>query len=196
MNYWILLTFFFIHHAGFAQQHWKLKKDANDIKIFTRATTDSNINEFKAETIILASLDDVLNELLSAPPYFDGCEAGISYYVESNGDDKHIFYAKKDLPWPLKDRDIVTQLTVKKINRSTVKLCLEGLPNELPLQEKTIRIKKLMGHWLLEADGNRTKVTQQLFVDPEGSLPPLIINSLLIKGPYKTFSELHKAVGE
>jgi len=196
MVFKIFLALLFFSHFATAQEHWKLKKDANDIKIFTRATAQSNINEFKAETIVLASLDDVLNELLSAPVYFDGCEAGISYYVESKGEDKHIFYAKKNLPWPIKDRDIVTQLTVKKINESTVKLCLEGLPNQLPLQEKTIRIKKLMGHWLLERDGNQTKVTQQLFVDPEGSLPPLVINSLLVKGPYRTFSELHKAVEE
>jgi hypothetical protein len=47
-----------------------------------------------------------------------------------------------------------------------------------------------MGFWLLEKIGNTTKVTQQLFINPEGSLPTFVVNSLLIKGPFKTFSEL------
>ena len=51
-----------------------------------------------------------------------------------------------------------------------------------------------MGHWLLEEMNGKTKVTQQLFLDPEGSLPPFIVNNLLIKGPYKTFTELKNSV--
>ena len=47
-----------------------------------------------------------------------------------------------------------------------------------------------MGFWLLEEKNNKTMVTQQLYLDPEGSLPPFIVNKLLVKGPYKTFSVL------
>jgi hypothetical protein len=103
-----------------------------------------------------------------------------------------VFYARKILPWPIQDRDIVSLLTVSHINSSKVKLTIESLPEGVPEQNKTLRIKELMGHWLLEAKGNQTKVTQQLYLNPEGKLPPIVVNTLLIKGPYKTFSTLKK----
>lgn len=196
MVFKIFLALLFFSQIVGAQSNWKLKKEAKSIKIYTRSFKDSNVKEFKATTMLKSSMEDILAELLNAPDYFDNCPSGISYKVGKLTQDKYVFYAKKDLPWPIKDRDIVTLLTVKKISENKVKLCLESLPEGLPKLDKTIRIKNLMGHWLLEERNGQTDVTQQLFFDPEGSLPPLIVNSLLIKGPYKTFSELHKAVGE
>ena len=70
---------------------------------------------------------------------------------------------------------------------------IEGLPEGIPEREKTIRIKNLMGYWLLEQKADQeTMVTQQLFLNPEGSLPAFVINSLLVKGPFKTFQDLRR----
>lgn len=173
-----------------AQDHWTLKKEAHNIKIYTRNSKDSKLKEFKAVTMINTALQNILSELLDAPDYYKDCKPNISYYVKELNKNQHVFYAHKDLPWPVKDRDIVTLLTVNTINDNTVKLTLESLPEELPSKNKTIRIQNLMGYWLLEEMNGKTKVTQQLFLDPEGSLPPFIINNLLIKGPYQTFKDL------
>lgn len=177
-----------------AQNHWDLKKDDHNIKIYTRDSKSSAFKEYKAVTIINTPSKYILKELLEAPTYHENCEPGVSYYVKALNDNQHIFYAHKDLPWPIQDRDIVTLLTLKKINSSTTKLTLESLPNALPSKAKTIRLKTVMGHWLLEEMGNQTKVTQQLFLDPEGNLPAFIVNNLLIKGPFQTFKDLQKAV--
>lgn len=134
-----------------------------------------------------------MSELLDAPQYTDDCEAGQSFYVSQRGQNGHVFYARKELPWPVRNRDIVTLLTVEKISSKKVKLHLESLPDGIPEKEKTIRIKELMGFWLLEEKSGKTHVTQQLFINPEGSLPSAITNALLIKGPFKTFKELQKA---
>nr|WP_321233762.1 START domain-containing protein [uncultured Psychroserpens sp.] len=190
----IILLLFCLPFLGISQQNWNLKKESHQIKIYTRDADNSNLKEFKAVTIINTASNTILNELLDAPKYFEGCKSNVSYYVKELKDNQHVFYAHKDLPWPIKDRDIVTLLTVNKIDPATTKLTLESLPNELPQKDKTIRVKKLMGHWLLEEIDGTTMVTQQLFLDPEGSLPPFVVNSLLIKGPYKTFRELHESV--
>ena len=188
------LFFVIITSVSFAQTEWKLKKDANDIKIYTRSVPNEKLDEYKAVTTIKTSIENVLQELISAPKYYDQCESGISYYIKKLEDNQHLFYARKDLPWPVKDRDLITLLTVEKITDTKYKLKLESLPNAIEEREKTIRIKKLMGFWLLEKIDDSTKVTQQLFVNPEGSLPAFVTNSLLIKGPFKTFSELRKTL--
>jgi len=189
----LLIFFALFTSLSIAQDEWGLKKDAKGIKIYTRAVDNSSIKEYKATTILNASLDSVLSELLSAPEYTEDCEAGQSFYVTARGKNQHVFYARKELPWPVRNRDIVTLLTVEKISDKKVKLHLESLPEGIPEKEKTIRIKELMGFWLLEAEGEKTKVTQQLYLNPEGSLPSAITNALLIKGPFKTFTELQKA---
>lgn len=176
---------------SFAQEKWVLKKDDNNIKIYTRAQENFAFNEYKAITTVNTSLNNVLTELLEAPKYYENCPPGISHYIKSLGNNQHLFYAYKKFPWPIKDRDIVTLLTVKKISDKKIKLTLEGLPNEIPTKNNIVRIKTLMGHWILEDQNDKTKVTQQLFLDPEGTLPPFIVNALLVKGPYKTFSQLH-----
>jgi len=180
--------------ASIAQSEWELKKDANAIKIYTRRIPNQSIDEYKAITIIDTKINNVVAELLSAPKYNKANESGVSYYVKQLSENQHVFYAHKPLPWPIRDRDIITLLTVEKISDSKYKLALESLPNAIPEKEKTIRIKNITGHWLLEEDGNKTKVTQQLFVNPEGTLPAFVINSLLIKGPFKTFSELRESL--
>ncbi|WP_299115844.1 START domain-containing protein [uncultured Winogradskyella sp.] len=184
------IFFIIITSVSFAQTEWKLKKDADEIKIYTRSIPNEKLDEYKAVTTIKTSIKNVLQELISAPKYYDQCESGISYHVKKLKDNQHLFYARKDLPWPIKDRDLITLLTVEKITDTKYKLKLESLPNAIKEREKTIRIKKLMGFWLLEEVDDSTKVTQQLFVNPEGSLPAFVTNSLLIKGPFKTFSEL------
>jgi len=181
---------------GLSQNQWKLKKEENDIKIYTRSVENLNFDEYRATVLLETSINNVLAELLEAPEYKEGNTPGVSYYVKSISKNQHVFYAKKQLPWPIKDRDVITLLTVKKISDKKIKLSLEGLPQALPKKDKTIRIKNLMGHWLLEENKGKTKVTQQLYLDPEGNLPAFIVNSLLIKGPFKTFSELKTTTKE
>ncbi|WP_298893822.1 START domain-containing protein [uncultured Psychroserpens sp.] len=192
----IIILLFCLPILGFSQNEWHLKKEDNNIKIYTRDASNSDLKEFKAVTTINTASKHILEELLTAPEYYENCKPNTSYYVKELDKNQHVFYAHKDLPWPIKDRDIVTLLTVKIIDSTTIKLTLESLPDELPKKDKTIRVKKLMGHWLLEEIDGKTRVTQQLFLNPEGSLPPFVVNSLLIKGPYKTFKDLHKTVAQ
>ncbi len=143
-------------------------------------------------TEVKIPLQPILDELLEAPQYTGDCISGESYYVTNKGNNQHVFYALKKLPWPIRDRDVVTQLTVEKISDQKVILHIEGLPSAIPEQENAIRIKEVKGFWLLEEKNGTTIITQQLYLDPEGSLPPVVTNSLLIKGPYKTFSHLQQ----
>lgn len=192
-KYLSLVILILIGFSSIGQENWKLKKDAKGIQIYTRSLTNSDFKEYKATTRIEVAMKYVLDELLDAPNYCEDCKAGVSYYVSDYGENQHVFYARKDLPWPLQDRDIVTLLTVEHISEKKIKLHIESLPEGIPKRGKSIRIKELMGFWLLEEMDGITQITQQLHLNPEGNLPPAIVNSLLVKGPFKTFKELQNA---
>lgn len=194
LKHTFLFVLLFSSLTSVAQSDWALKKNANAIKIYTREIPNETIDEYKAITTIDAKIESVVSELINAPQYNDTSDSGISYYVKQLSENQHVFYAHKALPWPIRDRDIITLLTVEKISDTKYKLILKSLPDAVPEKDNTIRIKNLVGHWILEEDDNKTKITQQLFVNPEGALPSFVINNLLVKGPFKTFSELRQTL--
>jgi len=177
-----------------AQSDWELSKDKLGIKIYLRDVATSSHKEYKAVCTVEASLENVLKALLDAPPYFDKAPDNQSYLLKKIGANQHVFYAKKNLPWPIKDRDVITMLTEKKQEDGVIKIELSAYPNGLPEKENTIRIKELTGHWLIEQlEDSKVRVTQQLYLNPGGSLPSAITNSLIVKGPLKKFQSIKKA---
>lgn len=191
----ILCISFGLLFASPDPEPWTLKKQENNISVFTRSLPGKSFKEYKAVTKIQCSLESVLDELLTAPQYSAEFMPGISYSIKEE-DRKHLFYAYQDLPWPLRDRDVVSQLTVEMLSKDTYKLTISGAPEALPEKEKALRIHDLTGFWLLERDGTTIKVTQQLYVDPEGSLPAIVVNGLLVDGPFKTFLQLRQKLDE
>lgn len=174
---------------NFGQESWKLAKNDNDVQIWTRDFKNSKLKEYKAITYIQTSVKDVVTELLDAPQYNKNYKEGVSHLIKVD-DENYFFYVYNELPWPIKDRDVVSRLKVQKISDNKVKLNIKAAPNEIPELGSTIRIKEMSGFWLLERVRDEVRVTQQLHIDPEGNLPPFITNSLLISGPFKTFKGL------
>ncbi len=178
-----------------SQEAWTLKKDMDGIRIYTRSVAGEDIKEYKAVTWVDAPMEAVIQELLTAPDYLNSPLPDVSYLVSENSNSEYVFYLKKELPWPIRDRDVVTSLKIAHRDQQHCKLILKASPDRLPESKGILRVKELMGHWLLEttAEG-KTKVVQQLFFDPEGTLPDFLVNSLLVRGPYQTFSDLKRSV--
>jgi len=188
MRYLILVLL--IPFAMIGQQDWHLAKDQNGISIWTRDFKDSPYKEYKAVTYIDTTIEDVIGELLDAPKYMENCQVGVSHLIGMISSSEYLFYAKNKLPWPLRNRDVISKLTIDRHAEHKVSLHIEAAPQELPVLDDALRIKELNGYWLIEKQGDIIKVTQQLYINPEGSLPAFVTNKLLVKGPYKTFTEL------
>lgn len=189
ISYFILLLF--VPLSVTTPEKWKLKKSKDDIEIYTRSYPDSPFKEFKATSVIDTSFEELLQELYDAPTYTDACDFNVSYRIPSNNENSRYFYYKQEMPWPLKDRDVVTELKLIERTEDRIYLSIETVSNVLDLQDNCLRIEKLNGFWLLERDDNGVRATQQIHMDPGGRVPAFIVNPLLVKGPFKTFTELH-----
>ncbi|TPN87756.1 START domain-containing protein [Aquimarina algicola] len=179
---------------SFSQSQWKLAKDDKGIKIWVRNFENSPYKEYKATTYVDTSMQGVIKELLEAPSYTKNCEEGVSHLVKVNSANEYIFYVRNNFPWPIKNRDVVSKLSLKQIADDKIKLCISAAPKEIPLVKSTLRIQELSGHWLLEENEKGIKITQQLYINPEGTLPPFITNALLVTGPFKTFRTLKETL--
>ena len=63
--FFLLLTSF----VSIGQSDWVLKKDDNNIQIYTRSVANESIEEYKAITVIDSKIDDVIDKLIAAPKY-------------------------------------------------------------------------------------------------------------------------------
>ncbi|MBW1298894.1 hypothetical protein [Aquimarina litoralis] len=179
-----------IPFLNYSQENWDLVKNKDQIKIWVRDVADSPFKEYKATTIIDTALDNVLDELLTAPAYMNNCQEGISHLIKVTNKKEYLFYVRNEFPWPIKNRDVVSKINVQEISKNIIKLNIDAAPKQLPILKNTLRVQELSGFWLLENQGDHVKITQQLYINPEGTLPPFITNTLLISGPFRTFTEL------
>lgn len=175
---------------------WELKKSEDNIDIYTRDVAQSDLKEFKATTVFKnVTMDDVLTQVYKAPQYDENCDFSTSYLIEElSSPEARYFYYSEQLPWPIKNRDVVTKLVLEEQSPDKIVLSIKAMPEGITPKPKTIRIQDLKGSWLIEKHPEGIKATQQIYMDPGGSVPAFIVNSLIVKGPLKTFSSLKKTL--
>lgn len=175
---------------------WQLKKSEDNIDIYTRTVEESALKEFKATTLFKnVSMNAVLEQLYTAPAYSDNCEYSTSFLIKdlSTQEERYFYYAEK-LPWPLKNRDVVTKLAIEEQSPDKILLSIKATPDLITTKAQTIRVQNLKGYWLLEKHPLGITATQQIYMDPGGKVPAFIVNPLIVKGPLKTFSTLKKTL--
>lgn len=170
---------------------WKLEKDKDGIKVYTRHVEGYQIKEFKAVSIIEAKMEDILTLVLDAEHYAEwmsNTTSAKTIKTEENGD--FLVYYQLSLPWPMQDRDAISQNQIISGTDSTV-IRTVLLPDYLPADSKLVRMKVANGGWVFKplAD-NRCHLTYQFVADPSTKVPGWIANLFVVESPYKTIFNL------
>ncbi len=166
---------------------WKLEKNENGIKVYTRTVEGEDIREFKATTTIDAARSKIAEIIVNVGDYKnwypDISEAKIIKQLSSN---EFYVYNVIDLPWPATDRDGVTKMTITHDQTSTT-IAIKAVSGIKPKVDDRVRITKSYGYWKLTTEGTKTLVHFQYFASPAGSLPDWMINMFIVDNPYETF---------
>ena len=194
MKYTILyIIVFLVSLSSVAQNSWVLKKDRNDIEIYKRDYPDSKFKEYKAIMTVKTSLKKVKEIILDGEHLKDwNHKTSKSRLVKKDDDNNYIFYLYNDMPWPVINRDHVSNIVVTYPTNKSVLIAITPNNNVLPETEGVVRITNFKGFWLLEETDEGIIITNQLFGDPEGGVPSWLVNSQLVKFPYITFKNLKK----
>jgi hypothetical protein len=178
---------------SYSQNDWELKKNYDGIKVYTRKTNKSSVKEFKAVMLLKTSMTSLIGKITDAKGLKNwNYRTTKSRLLERISDNESIVYMYNDFPWPLKNRDHISKLTVLNIDPATVKIKITSVPNMIPEYDDAIRIEEFSGYWLLENTNNGIRVTQQMHGEPKGNVPSVIINATLAKAPLYSFKKLKK----
>ena len=202
-TYLMMAVLIIIQFTAFAQdsntREWKLAKNKNGIKIYTRLMSDGKFKEYKVETVISATPDELIDVLLDVEDYTQWMafvkEARI---LESDGKKSFYVYSEVNVPWPFDNRDEVTLTKVHREEGSDViTIDVEIIPDYIPEKKKVVRMPSGKGKWIFTPVGEgKTELVHCFGGDPGGNIPAWIVNMFLVDGPYKTMLGLQQKVLE
>mgnify|MGYP001042949633 FL=1 len=171
---------------------WKLKKEENDIKVFTKDIEGASLDAFKGVGKIRASVQQVMDVLLDGGNYTEWYPNCSVAEQKENTPERQVNYSVTDAPFPVSDRDSYVELTYDTLENG-MRINLRALPNYGPEIEDRVRIHLTKGFWRLEKlDDQTTLVTYQMQADPGGSIPSWLANTTAVDMPLESLENLRE----
>lgn len=188
MQKFIYIVFFALLGFCMQQRAWELVVNKKGVKVFTRKTDSTSIKEYKVTMQVKSPIDSVLRKILDIKNLKKwSYRIAESSLVKKLNDSSWVFYIHNDVEWPVKDRDHVSKVQLKK-KRNEYYILLTPFNNLVKEKENVVRLTRFKGAWILKRiDANHTQVTQQLYGDPESNIPAFFINMMICKAPFHTF---------
>lgn len=172
-----------------AQDNWKLAIHKNGIKIYVGHVTDSDYLAFKAIMSLRTTeskIIEILRDVNEYPEWF-AFTASTKLISQSPTDQK--FFMETDYPWPYINECMRYTMDFEGIAGSRQMISIMGT-SDRTFCEKSL--KKADGYILLEPDQDHIIITYYFHSEPSQNIPTWLINPMIHKMPYQTFSALKK----
>lgn len=179
------------------QQHddWKLEKDKNGIRVYSRHLQDSKLKEVKVTCELNATLSQLVAFVSDIDHYKDAVyRVADAYVVKRVSDREFYFYNQTAMSWPVSNRDLVMHMRFQ-MDHITRTLYIRGVnvPGMVPEKKGVVRISHWQSLWTIhEIADNKLRVEYLFSVDPGGELPIWLVNALIAVGPYHSFSNMEE----
>ncbi len=172
---------------------WKLRKDTDGIKVYTRLSKNSNRKELKTVTryqTTLPHLVKLVGEKENYPKWVYGCSK--SYLLKKINENETYHYQETGTPWPLSNRDMIIHTVVSQDSVSKVTtITSHGVPGYLPPVENVVRIPAFNAYWkFTPLEQNFIEVEYFMSLDPGGDIPDWVVNLAVSEGPVKTLNNM------
>lgn len=180
--------------AAHAEDTWELRRDRDDIQVYTRAVEGSKHKEVKTRMTVAAPLNALIGLVLdtdACPRWAALCKS--SYVAESVSPTEAFVYTYNDLPWPVTDRDAIGHVHWSMAEDGSVTMRADIVADKLPRTKKVIRLTTGVTSWTFKpnADGT-TEVISHAHLDPGGAVPSWITNMLLVDSPFDTMKNMRE----
>lgn len=174
-----------------AERQWHLEREEDGIKVYLADVPDSKYKAYRGVVTMNASLSKVLalqEDVTGACAWVYSCQE--QRLLQREGE-KSWLYTRFKMPWPVKARDLVVQVTTHKEADGSVTRLLKGDPQRLPEEGAYVRVPNVEGEWRLTPQGeNRVEVVYEAHTEPGGSVPSWLANSFVVDSPLQTLKAL------
>lgn len=175
-----------------ADDAWRLEREADGIRVWTRAVEDSPHRAIRARTLMASPMDAIVAVLQDT----EACREWAQFCAEAHvhetiGEEEALIYTRNDLPWPIADRDVVFHVRwIRDAATGTVEMSAVATEGEMARQQGRVRLTDARSHWTLRPLDQGIEVTTEAHVDPGGPVPAWLTNRLLVDAPFRTLQRL------
>ncbi len=176
-----------------AQNDWKLSKDNNGIKVYSKKEDDAKFKSVKVVCDIEGTIDKLITVLKNISNNKNWVyNTKQSYIIKNVTGNEIIYYEETGLPWPLNNRDVVINMRFNRDDvHKTLTIEANGLQGQPEVKKGNVRLGYFKGIWQITTkDSKHINITYLLTIDPGGSVPAWAYNLFLSTGPYNTFNNL------
>lgn len=182
-----------------AERGWQLVSDKNGIKVYRQDDADARIKTFRGVTRFAianpAAIEALLNDYPSIPRWMHFISKGEEMSRRSYVERKMRFTT--ELPWPLSDRDVVANFTVRQVEPTLTRISAVNDPSAAHTADY-VRIPQLNGRldFRYFVETKEVEATYEIVMDPGGYIPGWAANIVLKDTPYFTLLKLRRIVAE
>ncbi len=176
---------------------WKFIKNNDGIEVYSRKFDDSPLKEIKVQKIMETTLSSLIALMKDVENHQNWTYANKKARIlEKHSEFSWIFYGYSIAPWPVQDRDMVIQSTLKQDSvTKVIKNEGECIPDFIPENEGVVRVPACHSLWTLKPLGDgKVLVSLEIQINLGGSIPNWLINLVSSKGPYLTIKNMEEAV--
>lgn len=179
--------------AAIAADTAKLSIDKNNIKVWTVQDPKNPVVSYRAETTLNTSLERAVGIVLDVENAKAWIPNVASTQVLSQDLSKGEFklYMVLDFPFPLKDRDLIIQGSMRKDANGQIQIKNKAIQHGKAQNPNYIRLQKYQGDWTFNqlSDG-KIKVVTTGYADPEGVIPQSVTNLFVQQQPYQMLQKM------
>lgn len=173
---------------------WELVMNKNGIKAYSRKVSGSGIFEFRAVMVVDARAEVVAEALRDTPAmseWLPDCDK--AFVINKKTPNHFSTYFSLDLPWPVKDRDVVMD-TITEYDLDHARAVTDFITFEeaaYPPKESHIRMPYIKGQYVFEyVTREKTGIVQTYRADIGGSIPEWMSNFATKYNIYNTFMNM------
>lgn len=196
----LIISIWFSHGyilSGQSEEPWDLIKEKENLVVYGRKLHDSKFKEIKVEGRIRSTLSELVLALEDVKAQEEWVMRTIEAKIIDHSETGSFhFYLSTDMPFPIKDRDLVVfyqrkQDPVTKI----VKTISYATPDKVERKSGFLRIPRFDSQYTLtpKEDG-WIEIEYVMGVDPGGALPAWLVNLAASLGPVSTMNSLYNII--
>lgn len=194
--FFLLFVFPFFNVSAEVENGWKLRKNNDSIKVYTKKKEDTRIYMYKVVAEISLKPEMVYRQVVDFRENLKYMELVDSLRCLDHQKDRlYRNYMHFNMPWPVENREMISEMEVT-INQEGIYLESNHLPEHLPDNPNAIPIKDYKQKWTIKKGScqNESRITVIGWVDPGGSIPPWVVNLFSVQTPFRFISGILKEV--
>ena len=195
MRYSVLAMLLCVTAVQVAERQWQLEREEDGVSVYQADVPVSKYKAYRGVVTInadLAAVQAAQEDVAGSCSWIFSCQQQRLLETEGNVSE---LYTRFEMPWPVKARDSVIQVTTRTDADGAVTRLLKAVPQRLPEEKDFVRVQRVDGEWHLKPlDQGRVEVTYEVHTEPGGSVPSWLANSFVVDAPLQTLQGLRAKV--